>query len=313
MTQVSVLIAAYNAVNTLGAAIESALTQTDITCEIIVIDDSSTDNTHQFAQDYAARYPNIRVLQTPVNSGPSAARNIGIKAASGDWIAILDSDDTYNPDRLTKMISHGMREGADLIFDNMIVVEYDRETPFLNKPFPPEFSLTFFASNNLSYLSSPAIGYLKPVIRRAFLEENSLQYDATLSNSEDYLLIMEILARKGRCVYLPNTGYNYFVHGTSISAKFKKRENTAFIEAERKFLRRHEKILSASEQRAIRRHLHNRIVSEPVFYCIEAIKNKDVSTLIKVLTPHSWKERMSVLNILARVIFKKISGKSSRF
>jgi glycosyltransferase involved in cell wall biosynthesis len=89
---VSVVIPAYNAEHFISNAIQSVLTQTVEVDEIIVVDDGSSDRTVELA----SAFPKTRVLKQP-NAGPGAARNTGIHAASGNWIAFLDSDDVWTP------------------------------------------------------------------------------------------------------------------------------------------------------------------------------------------------------------------------
>lgn len=92
----SVVIPVYNGAGTIGHALDSVLTQTWPAHEILVIDDGSSDQTEAVvrAYDTAVRY----VRQA--NAGPSAARNHGVELAQGDWIAFLDADDWYYPERL---------------------------------------------------------------------------------------------------------------------------------------------------------------------------------------------------------------------
>jgi len=92
----SVIIPAYNSAETLARAVESVLAQSWPADEIIVIDDGSTDATLQVARDFGDR---IQVIHQS-NAGVSVARNQGAAAATGDWLAFLDADDWYFPDRL---------------------------------------------------------------------------------------------------------------------------------------------------------------------------------------------------------------------
>lgn len=91
----SVVIPAFNAAATLAHAIESVRAQTWPAHEIIVVDDGSTDATAEVAHQFA----DVRLIRQ-ANSGVSVARNAGAAAASGDWLAFLDADDSYAPDRL---------------------------------------------------------------------------------------------------------------------------------------------------------------------------------------------------------------------
>lgn len=91
----SVVIPAFNAAATLAHAIESVRAQSWPAHEIIVVDDGSTDATAEVAHQFA----DVRLIRQ-ANSGVSVARNAGAAAASGDWLAFLDADDSYAPDRL---------------------------------------------------------------------------------------------------------------------------------------------------------------------------------------------------------------------
>lgn len=99
--RVSVVVPAHDAADTIGAALRSALVQQPPPLEVVVIDDGSTDATAAVAAEVAAEAPAttaVRVLSQP-QSGPSAARNRGITECRGDWVALLDADDVWRPDK----------------------------------------------------------------------------------------------------------------------------------------------------------------------------------------------------------------------
>jgi len=97
---ISVVIPTYNRVTFLKDAIDSVLAQTFLDFELIVVDDGSTDDTPKLLSSYNNK---VRVI-TQTNQGPSAARNRGIEAAKSPWIAFLDSDDVWKPDKLKKQV-----------------------------------------------------------------------------------------------------------------------------------------------------------------------------------------------------------------
>jgi GT2 family glycosyltransferase len=92
----SVVIAAYNVADVISGAIDSALAQTQVPHEVIVCDDGSTDDLGRALEPYAGRITLIR----KANGGEGSAKNAGARAASGDFVAILDADDEYLPGRL---------------------------------------------------------------------------------------------------------------------------------------------------------------------------------------------------------------------
>jgi GT2 family glycosyltransferase len=97
---ISVVIPAWNAEETLARALESVLTQTRPSDEIIVVDDASTDGTVRLAKSYAGQ--GVSVLSLRERRGAAAARNLGIRGATGRWIAFLDADDEWLPAKLEK-------------------------------------------------------------------------------------------------------------------------------------------------------------------------------------------------------------------
>ncbi len=104
MNKVSVIIPTYNCVRFLSESIQSALSQTYQDFEIIIIDDGSKDNTREIVEGFIQRNPGkIRYIYQE-NGGLAVARNTGIKNSNGKYIALLDSDDTWLPNRLSAQI-----------------------------------------------------------------------------------------------------------------------------------------------------------------------------------------------------------------
>lgn len=99
---ISVVMPAFNAEETIGEAIQSVLEQTHKELELIIVDDASTDKTLSIAVEYARKDTRIRVLENIGNIGVSCSRNNGVDAANAEWIAFLDSDDIWVPDKLEK-------------------------------------------------------------------------------------------------------------------------------------------------------------------------------------------------------------------
>lgn len=100
---ISVVIPARNREQTVGYCLRSVLTQTYQNFEVIVVDDGSTDATENCVNKIGD--PRVRLISHEIPSGAQKARNTGIKAAKGDWIAFLDSDDEWYPEKLEKQIA----------------------------------------------------------------------------------------------------------------------------------------------------------------------------------------------------------------
>jgi glycosyltransferase involved in cell wall biosynthesis len=141
---VSVIIPTYNRASLIGAAIESVLNQTFKNVEIVVVDDGSTDDTQGALKPYGGKIVSL----VSENSGPAHARNVGMKAASGKYIAFLDSDDLYLPHKLELEVAF-MEAHPDIgmVSTNMsamrgdeVVEEYHLET--YHGPFFREYGFT---------------------------------------------------------------------------------------------------------------------------------------------------------------------------
>ena len=101
---VSIVMPAYNAAGTLCSSIDSVITQTYSDWELLIIDDASQDETPQIAQAAARQDNRIRYLVNEYNLGTAETRNRGVAQAGGEWIAFLDSDDLWKPDKLEKQL-----------------------------------------------------------------------------------------------------------------------------------------------------------------------------------------------------------------
>ena len=115
---VSVVIPAYNAAKFLGDALESVLAQTYQRVEIIVVDDNSQDQTPEVVAAFAGKI--IYIRKKDGGRGCGAPRNVGVCAASGEWIAFLDADDIWKPTFLEKTVETGLETGADVVFSDYL-------------------------------------------------------------------------------------------------------------------------------------------------------------------------------------------------
>ena len=109
---VSVIMPSYNAAEFLRAAIESVIAQTYTNWELIVADDCSTDDSVEIIKAYQAQHANIRLLQNEKNYGAAHTRNVALRAAKGDWIAFLDSDDYWSKEKLEKQLAFMVENGS---------------------------------------------------------------------------------------------------------------------------------------------------------------------------------------------------------
>jgi glycosyltransferase involved in cell wall biosynthesis len=120
--RISVVLPAWNREGSIRAAVKSVLSQTFTDLELLVVDDGSTDNTMAMLDDISD--PRLRRLASSSNAGSSAARNIGIRAAIGEWVAFQDSDDEWLPEKLEKQIARLEAGGPEVVvcYTGMVIV-----------------------------------------------------------------------------------------------------------------------------------------------------------------------------------------------
>lgn len=236
---VSVIIAAHDAEDTIAEAICSALEQRDVSVEVIVADDASSDRTSRVAQSFPS--DTVKVLTLAENRGPGGARNAAIAAATGRWIAVLDADDAMRADRLARMLARAQADDADIVVDNLSVAEGDGEghamfpAAMLESAGP--LGLPAFIRSNQLFESRFNFGYMKPVLRRAFIAAHGLAYDETLRIGEDYIFLAGALAAGGRCAVEPGAGYLYRIRADSVSRVLEQRHVEAMLAADAAFAR----------------------------------------------------------------------------
>jgi succinoglycan biosynthesis protein ExoO len=218
---VTVLIAAYDAEGFLRRAVDSALAQSIPVLEVLIVDDASTDGTVSVIQKLSQEDDRVRLLRLPVNGGPSAARNAGLSAARGDWVAVLDADDAYLPQRLERMLRAAVDNGADVVVDNFRY--YHPAGGRMSPPALPESSATAcvtfaqFLAKARPFTGEADWGVLKPVFRRAFLEQHGLRYPTFSRHGEDFLLMANAFLCGARYLLLREVGYLYTDRSSTLS------------------------------------------------------------------------------------------------
>jgi glycosyltransferase involved in cell wall biosynthesis len=180
MPKVSVIIPTHNRAGYLGGAIESVLKQTFKDLEVIVVDDNSTDNTAEVVRRFKNR--RINYIRKNTNKGPSAARNTGLAAARGKYIAFLDDDDEWVPHKLQKQVELLDKCQPNIcgVYSNRLVL--DKSTNRVISASPQTNRLRGDLLSQL-FIGSP-IHTSTVLIRKRCLDEIGL-FDETMSYMED--------------------------------------------------------------------------------------------------------------------------------
>ncbi len=128
---VSIITPMYNSEAFIVDTINSITAQTYTHWELLLIDDKSSDKTIEIVSRYTNKYSNIKLLQNEVNSGAAISRNKGIMAAAGDYIAFLDADDLWKPEKLEKQVTFMRTNNCDVCFSSY--EQIDEQGKPLNK------------------------------------------------------------------------------------------------------------------------------------------------------------------------------------
>jgi teichuronic acid biosynthesis glycosyltransferase TuaG len=118
--RVSIVMPMFNAERTLDAAIRSIASQTWTNWELIIVDDGSTDRSATLARDWATTESRIQVLSSPEQLGPAGARNLAMTRATGRYIAFLDADDLWAPEKLAAQLEAMRATGAPFVFSSYV-------------------------------------------------------------------------------------------------------------------------------------------------------------------------------------------------
>ena len=179
---VSVIMPCYCAETWLDQAIASVAAQSITDWELLILDDCSSDSSPQIAERWAKKDKRIRLIQNPRNCGVAWTRNRGLDLAAGTWIALLDSDDFWRPDKLRRQLELADRTGAELIYASYTMF---RENPSRQTVYRVPSSVSYE-----DLLKENVIGCSTVLLKRAALGNRRFSLELY---HEDYALWLELL------------------------------------------------------------------------------------------------------------------------
>lgn len=211
MAKVSVIIPVYNAKENIIACIDSLLNQTLRDLEVILVDDNSSDNGIEQAQNHLSQTPSeiqFKFLKNSSNLGPGLTRNMGLKEAQGDYVIFLDADDWADASMCEKLYQKATKEGADISYCNALAHK-DGVTQLLPNPNfkGKEYYLTHFKAYLWTYC-----------FRRAFIADNGIEFPTGKSSEDTYFITCAILASQ-KMAKVEEALYHYIYYTSSISHK----------------------------------------------------------------------------------------------
>ena len=216
MCKVSIVIPVYNASAYIEDCLASLTAQTMDNIEILFVDDHGRDDSMECARRFIEAHPSgktFRFLATPHNMGPGPARNVGIEAAQGEYVAFIDSDDVVEPDFCEQLYQAAKQYDADLAYCQAQLVK-DAETQPMNNPVIE--SGAFSGEKRSFFLTHYTTLFVSFLYRRSLINEYGIRFPSTRSAEDSYFLTCSLLAAK-RIACIDKPLYHYLVHNESLS------------------------------------------------------------------------------------------------
>ena len=214
--KVSVIIPAYNAEKYLSKSLDSVINQVYKNLEIIVIDDASKDNTKSIIKEYAEKDDRILPFYQSENKGVSAARNVGLKAATGEYVMFVDSDDEITKDAIRRMVDLADKYNSDFI-DSYHLLYFKKKNgkvvSFTEKKIPKNVLVLGSINDDkrIINMNSYVTGKL---IKKELLD--ILLFDENLRRYEDLVFEHELKKRIKNYVFMNKTIYLYYQREDSL-------------------------------------------------------------------------------------------------
>jgi GT2 family glycosyltransferase len=265
---VSVVVPTRNRAGLLRRTLHSICSQQTVEIEVIVVDDASTDGTPDVAR---SADPRVRVVRRPEPSGVSAARNDGIAAARGHWVAFCDDDDVWAPEKLSAQLSAAQEAGAAWVYTGDVNVDDDLRV--LSGSAPPGPGAVMATLGRWNPLGS---GGSNVVVRRDVLAGTG-GFDPALKRTEDWDLWLR-LARIGPPAWVCRPLVAYRFHRMNIAA-----EVDSMVAEPRELARRYgiPVDLAAMHRRAAWTALRGGRRREAVRHYVHAVRRGDVRSLAR--------------------------------
>lgn len=207
--KISIVIPAYNTASVISRTLQSIEKQTYPNYEIVLVNDGSTDGTEEFIDGYAHGKNNV-VVYHQNNQGVSAARNKGIELATGNLVCFLDSDDTYEPTFLDKMLKRQQETNANVVHCGHNKVDKNHNVAKQNTHFNQYRGLSSFFSED-GYFHFSCI-----LVKKSFLIEKNIKFDISKKSTEDVFFTVQLLIHSD-IVCVKEYLFNYHYRSNSVT------------------------------------------------------------------------------------------------
>lgn len=223
--RVSVIVPVYNAEKTIDRCLESILAQTMTDLEVIVVDDGSPDKAAQIAEIYAARDSRIHIIHQE-NAGLGAARNTGIKAATGYYLSFVDSDDFIEPQMLEAMLTAAHRVNANVVNCEAFIDIFDDsdslvKSSVLHLPLEGDSVKGFEAFKVFSVLVPPVLNSVCfKLICRTLFQDGAVEFPEFYRFAEDMPVTAQAFLQSPTVALVHEPLYHYVRSNSVLTSSF---------------------------------------------------------------------------------------------
>lgn len=206
MIRVSVIIPVYNSEKYIGRCLHSIIEQTFKDIEIIIVDDASSDNSLEVIHNIINKYPTIpfKVIRNHNNKGVSTSRNIGLEAATGEFIYFCDNDDWLDSSMLEIMYQCAIQNNSDIVICDITAV-YADHTEWLKIEYPNKDKQTSLKK----YISSTWNSVANIIARKSLYIDNDIRFPNGLNMCEDFLVSTQLIYKSTNPYHIKHPLYYY--------------------------------------------------------------------------------------------------------
>lgn len=226
---ISVIIPVYNVDQYLKRCINSVLHQENVSFEIILVDDGSTDSSGKICDEYATKYAEVSCIHIP-NAGPSTAKNIGYDAAKGIYVAFIDSDDEIKPNMFCLMLQSGYQHNADIVCCNYIQVD-EKGNYSHTEHTGQEYVLNQDEALKAILIKDKIFSQCwTKIYKRQTMQENGVMNIEGLKTEEDFIYNIQAFACSKTICIVDKPLYIYTHRSTSLSKDYYRDHISQYID-----------------------------------------------------------------------------------
>ena len=226
---ISVIIPIYNVEQYLKRCVDSVLRQKDVSLEVILVDDGSTDASGSICDDYASRHSHVTCVHVK-NSGPSTAKNVGYDIAKGNYVAFIDSDDEIKPDMFCTMLKAGYSHNADIVCCNYIQVDEEGHISHTDHT-GNEYVLTQDEALKAILIKDKIFSQCwTKIYKRQTMDDNHVRNTEGLKTEEDFIYNIQAFACSKTVCIVDKPLYIYTHRTKSLSKDYYRNHISQYID-----------------------------------------------------------------------------------